>query len=118
MSKTIRRGNPSRNYSRYTLLGVIHHENDGIVSCYDGRFISMWQDFDSQEYEAYVAKAIRDYHRDVHSRRFRSVPKRARKPDIDNQTAKHKQAIRSAMSTGDFDVVLVSLRKESSWNYW
>lgn len=118
MSNTFRRGKPSRNFSRYTKLGVIYPQKSGFISCYDGRFISLWQDFDSQTYESYVAKAVRDYHRDVRGRRFHSVPRHARKPDIDNQTAKHKQAIRSAVSTGDYDVVLVALRKEHSWNYW
>lgn len=118
MSKTFRRGKPSRNRSLYTKLGVIYPEMSGFISRYDGRFVSSWQDFEGQSYESYVSKAVCRHHRDHRSRSFSSVPRYARKLDVDNQTAKHKQAIRSAMSSGDFDVVLVALRKDHSWNWW
>lgn len=117
MSKTIRRGKPSRNYSRYTKLGVIHHEHDGFISCYDKSYISLWEQFDGQSYGDYLEATIRDYHRDGRQGQFSGVPREVRRTDVQAQKLKHQRAIRRAIQIDDFDVVLAPLVKFNSWHY-
>jgi len=117
MSRTIRRGKPSRNFARYLKLGVIRHENAGFFYP-DGKFAYSWEDRNVKSYDQYLRKTIREFHGDYYSYCFSGVPRKARKLDTNAQKAKHLQAIRVAVSTGDFDVCLVRLKKFYSWNHY
>lgn len=118
MSRTIRRGKPSRNFARYTRMGVIDHENRAYFSYRAGDFQFTWCEGDGKSYAEYAAEEIRVFHSDYRSYRYSNVPRAWRKGDNDAQKAKHLQAIRVAVSTGDFDVCLTALKKFYAWNYW
>ncbi|WP_274644933.1 hypothetical protein [Pseudomonas serbica] len=118
MSRTIRRGKPSRNFARYNRIGVIDHENRVYFSYRAGDFQQTWCEGDGKSYEEYAAREIRWFHSDFRSRRFSNVPRACRKADNDAQKAKHLQAIRVALSTGDYDVCLSVLEKFYSWRYY
>jgi hypothetical protein len=118
MSRTIRRGKPSRNFARYNRIGVIDHENRGYFSYRTAEFRLNWCEGDGKSYDEYASEEIRVFHADFHSRRYGNVPRVYRKLDNDAQKAKHLQALRVAISTGDYDVCLSALEKFYSWRYF
>jgi hypothetical protein len=108
MSRTTRRGRCSRNIQHYLNASVIWSKTQGFHSLYDGEFIVYWKDSreDQRSYDQYVADEIRKYHQD---KRQHGIERRIRKADRDIQTRAHKRAIRNAVKTGDYDVVLAGL---------
>ena len=118
MSRTTRRGKPSRNFARYMRIGVIHHQNRSYFSQRLGDFEPIWCEGDGKTYAEYATETIRRYHTDCDSYWHGNVPRAWRKADNDAQKAQHLQAIRVAISTGDFDVCLSALDKFYGWNYW
>ena len=118
MSRTFRRGKPSRNFAYYMRLGVIDHENQSYCFKNDGVFTPYWYDGKGKTYAEYVAETIRVFHTDYRTYRFNSVPRDYRRRDRDIQKVKHFQAIRKALSTGDFDLCLTEQKKFNTWDYW
>jgi hypothetical protein len=116
MSRTIRRGKPSRNFARYNRIGVIDHENQGYFSHWTGEFGLTWCEGDGKTYDQYAMEEIRLFHADYRNW-YSSVPRVYRKGDIAAQKAQHLQAIRVALSTGDYDVCLTAMSKYKSWAY-
>lgn len=115
MSRTTRRGRASRNVQHYLNASVIWSKTQGFNSFYDGEFIVYWKDSeaDSRSYDQYVADEIRKHHQD---KRQHGIERRIRKADRDVQTRAHKRAIRIAVQTGDYDVVLAGLDQSHMLN--
>lgn len=113
MSRTIRRGKPSRNLKHYIKLGVIRHENRTIQygMGYSLNGLPEWKDDlgDTRTYDQYFDSVVRQYHADW--KYGWGAPCYVRAIDVAHQTRKHKLAIHNAMMTGDFDVVLEKMSK-------
>lgn len=120
MARTYRRGKPSRNIKHYIKHGVVHHENREIRSMYCGSYngLQYWKEDwnDTRTYEEYFAEKVRIYHSELSYER--GIPRYVRDFDVSDQTRKHKAAIKKAMHTGDFDVVLCPMLKRASWFWW
>lgn len=112
MSRTIRRGRPSRNLHHYKSICVLKSEHSRIFFYYGGS--SLYWEFDSRgltkdfKYSDYVQMNIRNYHRDKSN--FGNC-RYARIADVKNQSRAHKRAIMRAMKSGDFDISLDALSK-------
>ena len=119
MSRTIRRGKPSRNLKKYIKLHIICPENKtyrlGQWCPYNG--LSYWKDDwdDQTTYKEYVEAAIRNYHKD---KPVYGCPGWLKRIDVKNQSRKHRDAIRNAWKTGDWDIVLVKLDKAQEWMWY
>ncbi|MEG0869799.1 MAG: hypothetical protein RSG77_22575, partial [Hafnia sp.] len=77
----------------------------------------MWRDgaFDETTYEVYAAHEIQRYHMDFNPRY--KCPGFIHRMDNRAQKRLHLEALRKALSTGDFDVVLVA-RDEAQRRVW
>lgn len=107
MSRTTRRGRASRNIQHYLNVSVIWAKTEGFHR-FNGDFLVYWKDSveDPRSYEQYVADEVRKHHQDKHQL---GIARRIRKADRDIQTRAHKRAIRIAVKSGDYDVVLAGL---------
>lgn len=123
MSRTIRRGKPTRQFHKYIGLGVISNENRRWFSYWgmpEHQGHLYWKDGanDTTTYEEYAAKEIREYHMDY---RLRSkCPGMYHRVDTLRQKREHKAALSKAMRSGDFDVVLEPYvnMAERIWDWW
>lgn len=126
MSRTIRRGNPNRNYHKYIGLGVLRAENERLHICYSypggwhNEILDQpyWMDDDFKEYDAYAEFNIREYHMDYRPRD--KCPGFMHRVDTLKQKRQHKAALDNAMRSGDFDVVLEPYVNEAKrmWEWW
>lgn len=123
MSKTTRRGKPSRQFHKYIGLGVICHENRKWYSYWSmphhqGHLY--WKDGadDQTTYEEYAALEIRKYHMDYRPRT--KCPGYYHRVDTLRQKRQHKAALGQAMRSGDFDVVLEPYTNEAKrmWEWY
>lgn len=109
MSRTLRRGKPSRDLKHYQNLGAIRSE-------YFGAYHGFWKEGlnDHRSYIQYATDAIRRYH----SRNRQSgLPRYVREIDVSRQRREHRQLIHKAMRSADFDVALTTLDQRASWGY-
>ncbi|MNC13985.1 hypothetical protein D3C76_212410 [compost metagenome] len=125
MSRTIRRGKPSRDYVKYISIGTICHQNKMF---HGSRWLSRkppvaylyWKDDenDTTTYEQYAALRIRRYHMDFRPRS--KCPGDWYREDTLRQKRQHKAALSKALQTGDFDVVLEPHVNEAQrmWEWW
>lgn len=123
MSRTIRRGKPSRNFHKYIGLGVITHEKRRWYSYWSmpehqGHLYWMNGANDTTTYEEYAAFAIRRYHMDFRLRD--KCPGFMHRVDTLHQKRQHKAALGKAMRSGDFDVVLEPYVNGAKrmWEWW
>lgn len=122
MSRTNRRGKPSRNFHKYIGLGIIDHEERqwycrwGIPE-YQGMLY--WKDAnDPTTYEQYAEKKIRQYHMDYRHRH--KFPGYVNRMDIEYHRRQCKRAIYETLRDGEFDVVLPLMGKvgQHIWYWW
>lgn len=123
MSRTIRRGKPSRNYHKYIGLGVITHENKRWFSSwsppsYNGTLYWKDDENDTKTYEEYVAINIRQYHMDY--RPYNKCPNWVHHMDIQYHRRQSKRAVYEAIRTGEFDVNLPTMGRVGKriWEWW
>jgi hypothetical protein len=119
MSRTLRRGKPSRDRHHYQKLGVIWGPNEVMHAWWrtPSEAVPYWiDDADNPgTYSEYVTRNVREHHQD---KRRCGTPRYVRHLDIRIQTREHRHAIHSGLRTGDFDITLTRLAKRNSWNYW
>jgi hypothetical protein len=124
MSRTIRRGKPTRNIHKYIGLGIIREEHDNYTYWTSLGWLDLgypyWKDDinDQRTYDEYCRDEILDYHRDKKKWRCHGLPRCVRKEDVDKQKREHKRAIHNAVRSGDYDVVLRTLVKDAAWDYY
>lgn len=111
MSRTLRRGKPTRNLHHYLNLHIIWGEYYRYCLSYP-----LWKDGenDPRPYEQYVATEIRHYHQDKPKR---GLPRYVRQLDVGRQTRQHKRLIHRAICAGDYDVALTRMGQHASWAY-
>lgn len=124
MSRTLRRGKPSRNYHKYIGLGVIYHEYRKFHhywSLPEHQGHLYWKDgeFDATTYDEYAEKEIREYHKDY---RFRNIkfPGWVNRMDIEHHRRQCKRVIYEGLRDGDFDVIIPTMRQDGQriWDWW
>lgn len=122
MSRTIRRGNPNRNFHKYIGLGVIRGELDCVwLSICEGyRFytggytIPVWKDHDDHTYDQYTDQKIREYHMDY--RPWHKTPGFCHRIEVQRQKRLHKAALHHAIRNGSEDaMILVRLQQDAEW---
>lgn len=123
MSRTTRRGKPSRQFHKYIGLGIIKPENYRWFSYWampEHQGHLYWKDGadDPTTYEEYTALEIRKYHMDYRPRD--KCPGYYHRVDTLRQKRQHKAALGQAMRSGDFDVVLESYTNEAKrmWEWY
>jgi len=126
MSRTTRRGKPSRQFHKYISLGIIWGENRRIHIChsYPGGWHNdisdepLWKEEEFDTYDDYAEFKIRKYHMDY--RPWTKCPGYYHRMDTMKQKRLHKAALGQAMRTGDFDVVLGPYTNEAKrmWEWW
>lgn len=123
MSRTIRRGKPSRNFHKYIGLGIIDHENrrwyhKHALGAQQGHLY--WKDGvdDPTTYEEYTNLKIRRYHMDF--RPWNKCPNEVHRMDIQLQKRRIKALVNDAIRTGDYDVVLPPMGSigHRIWEWW
>lgn len=121
MSRTIRRGNPTRNIHKYIGLDVLTEEKYCYVHWRAGvSDMPYWKDDenDQRTYEEYCADKIRHYHSEKYWKCYTGLPRYVRCLDRNKQKRRHKQAIHNAVRSGDYDVVLESMRHDAEWMWY
>lgn len=119
MSRTTRRGKPSRQFRKYINLDVIYHENRNYHSRWGiGEFngLLLWKDDrdDQKTYEEYAALKIRKYHMDF--RPWNKTPGYCHRIEVERQTRLHKAALHHAIRNGTEDeLILVRLQQDAEW---
>lgn len=123
MSRTTRRGKPSRNFHKYISLGVIDHENRRWYAYWampEHQGHLYWKDgaFDTTTYEEYTEKKIRNYHMDYLA--TRKAPGHVNRMDIEYHRRQCKRAIFETLRSGEFDVMLPVMEKRGQriWDWW
>lgn len=126
MSRTIRRGKPSRNFHKYIGLGLLRCENERTHLCisYPGGWHNeivnepYWMDDKFTEYDAYAEFNIREYHMDY--RRWTKCPGMYHREDTMRQKRKHKIEMYRASRTEDYDVILSPRVNEAErmWDWY
>lgn len=126
MSRTTRRGKPTRQFHRYIGLGVLKAENkrDHICLSYPGGWYMdisddpFWKEDGYESYDSYAEYKIREYHKDYRPRS--KCPGSYHRVDTLRQKRQHKAALGQAMRSGDFDVVLEPYVNEAKrmWEWW
>ncbi len=123
MSKTYRRGKPSRNFHKYIGLGIIHHENrrwfnQWALSQYQGHLY--WKDGhdDPTTYDQYTSLKIRHYHMDY--RPWFKSPGWVNRMDIEYNRRQAKRSIYEAIRDQDFDVIVPKMGKvgQRIWDWY
>lgn len=123
MSRTTRRGKPSRQFHKYIGLGVIRGEYDCVwlsicegYRFYSGGTSEIWKNGndDPTTYEEYTAEKIRQYHSDY--RPWHKTPGYCHRIEVQRQTRLHKAALHHAIRNGSEDeLILVRLQQDAEW---
>lgn len=123
MSRTTRRGKPTRNFHKYIGKGVICNENRRWFSYWaipEHQGHLYWKNGanDTTTYEEYVALEIRRYHMDYRLRD--KCPGFMHREDTLKQKRQHKASLSKALHSGDFDVVLEPYVNGAKrmWEWW
>lgn len=126
MSRTTRRGKPSRNFHKYIGLGVIRQENRRVHVCHSipgGWHTDLsddpeWFEDGYKSYDEYAEEKIRHYHMDY--RRWTKFPGHVNRLDIEYHRRQCKRALYEAMRYGEFDVILPTMGKvgQRIWDWW
>lgn len=109
MSRTHRRGRPSRNMAIYQRMGVVQDE------------LSFE---DKKSFQDHVDQAVRLFHSDKHNDRYRwkvgywGIPRCIREVDRKRQARAYKAEIHRALRSVDQDVMVQPLLKFALWDYW
>ena len=118
MSRTIRRGKPSRNLHKYISMGKLYHENR---VCHGWRWnkiepILYWKDDydDMTTYEQYASLKIREYHMDY--RPYNKTPSFCFRVEVQRQKRRHQDALHHAIRNGREDeLFLERVRQDMAW---
>lgn len=123
MSRTTRRGKPSRSFHMYIGLGIIKPEKHRwwhwrALAEHQGHLYWKNGADDPTTYEQYAALKIRRYHMDFRPRD--KCPGFMHREDTLKQKRQHKASLSKAMRSGDFDVVLEPYVNEAKrmWEWW
>lgn len=112
MSRTYRRGRPSRDLQFYRNRDVIWDERFTYTLPYP-----IWMDGedDPRTYAQYVEEAVRRYHQE---KLCLGLPRSVRRQDVGRQQREHARLIHIAVRTGDYDVALTKMAQAAAWHYW
>lgn len=122
MSRTIRRGKPSRDYHKYIGLGTIRHENERTHVCvsYPGGWhheISVeprWTGDGHLTYEDYAKENIRNYHMDF--KPWHKTPSFCFRVEVQRQKRRHREALHHALRNGREDELFMErVRQDMQW---
>jgi len=122
MSRTTRRGKPSRNFHKYIGLGIIWGENRRIHIChsYPGGWYNdisdepLWKEEEFETYDDYAAFEIRKYHMDY--RPWNKTPGWCHRVEVQRQKRLHKATLHHAIRNGSEDeMILVRLQQDAEW---
>lgn len=113
MSRTIRRGKPTKDLNFYYKNHIFDAENR--VSPYNGEAYWTWR-FEGT-YDEYVAEERSAYHSDKH--RFGSgIPWWFRNTYERKLRQRHRQEIHHGLNTEDQDIGLTRYQHNLGWYYW